>query len=157
MHLISGSIILGFLRLCFILLFFYYLNRKFVNRSESNNIIEFIAHHWFRYGSIVAIMLFVTVQLSIYNLFNCLIILTLIVTADLIGMKNLSRFRDYVNEKLDSGLFALLKSIELRQPKFAWLKITRSKSSRIRGYYIFTLIAILAVITFGSRYYFIKY
>ncbi len=148
---------MGFIRLAFILLFFFYLNKKFVNKSDSNNLLEFIVHHWFRYGSFIGIMLFVTVQLSLYNLFNCMIILILIMTIDMIGLKNLQNFRAYFKNAAAKNLHAILKTIELRRPKFAWLRLRKKSQSRSRGYFIFFLVVVLAILIFGSRFYFIRY
>lgn len=157
MELLSSSIVVGFLRLCFILLFFYYLNRKYVNRSESNNFIEFVAHQWFRYGSVIAIMLFVTVQLSIYSLFNCLILLSLIVVADMIGLRNLVRLRSFLHEKAERTLFSLLKKIELRRPMWSWFAPDQQPQPVKNSYYILILVGLIGAIIFGSRYYFIRY
>ena len=155
--LLTSSIVLGFFRLGFILLFFFYLNKKFINRSDSNNLLEFIVHHWFRYGSIIGLLLFVTVQLSIYNLVNCMIILLLIIIIDLVGLKNLRNFKSYFKDAANRNLHAILKTIELRRPKFSWLRLRKKEHTRSRGYFLFFLVIVLTVITFGSRYYFIKY
>lgn len=157
MQLLSSSIVIGFLRLCFIFLLFYYLNRKYVNRSGSNNFLEFLAHHWFRYGSLVIILLFVTVQLSFYNLFNMLVLLTIIVIMDLIGLQNLRRFRAYFRDRVENKMLTLLKKIELRRNMVSWINPNQPPQPVKKGYYILAIVAVLAIITFGSRYFFIQY
>ena len=68
---LTSSILLGFIRLSFIILFLLYLNRKFINVSNSINLLDFIIHNWFLYGSILLVIIFILVQLNAYNLFNC--------------------------------------------------------------------------------------
>lgn len=151
--LLTSSIILGFIRLCFLLLFLFYLNRKLVNQSESNNFLEFLVHQWFKYGSIIGIVIFVTVQLSIYDLLNCMIILLTIILIDYIGVKNLRNIREYLNVSTKKNIHKLLKHIELKRPAISWIAFRKSGN----GLFAILLIVILAIITFGSRFYFFKY
>lgn len=153
----TSSIILGFIRLCFMLLVLFYLNRKLVNPSDSNNFLEFLVNQWFKYGSIIGIIIFVTVQLNIYHLFNCVILLILVIVIDYIGLKNLLRFRSYVDEAARKNLHKILKSIELKRPVRSWFDIKKHSHARSDGYFMFILVTVLAAITFGSRYYFFKY
>ncbi|RZJ30498.1 MAG: hypothetical protein EOO48_04830 [Flavobacterium sp.] len=153
----TSSIILGFIRLCFMLLVLFYFNRKLVNPSDSNNFLEFVVNQWFKYGSIIGIIVFITVQLNIYDLFNCVILLILVIIIDYIGLKNLLRFRRYVKEVSKKNLHNALKSIELNRPVLSWFAVKKRITSTSNGYFMFFLVAALAGITFGSRYYFFKY
>jgi hypothetical protein len=158
---LTSSIISGFIRLCFLLLFLYYLNRKFINRSESNNFLEFAVHHWFKYGSIIGIVIFVTVELNIYDLLNCVIIVLLIVMVDCIGIRNfrnLKAARAYFNTSSQQNFHKFLKHLEIGRSTLSWVGIKKKTNSLApNGYFIFFLIAALAAITFGSRIFFFKY
>lgn len=160
--LLTSSIILGFIRLCFMLLFLFYLNRKFVNRSDSNNFLEFVVHHWFRYGSIISLTIFVTVQLSIYDLLNCIIILILIVGVDYIGIRNFRNFKSiksYFNTAAKKNFHKLIKHVELGRTALSWIGFKKKEDSQFNanGYFIFFLVSLVALVTFISRLYFFKY
>lgn len=154
--ILTSSIILGFIRVCFMLLVLFYMNRKLVNQSDSNNFLEFLVNQWFKYGSLIGIIIFITVQLSIYALFNCVVILAVVIIIDYIGLRNLRKFREYIDESSRKNIYNALKSIELKRPVLAWFSIKRRTSSG-NGWFLFALIVVLAAITFGSRFYFFKY
>lgn len=139
------------------LLFIYYLNRKFVNTSGSNNFLEFMVWQWFRYGTIMGIVIFTTVQLGIYSLINCVIILLLIIAIDYIGLRNLRHPLVYYNETMRKNVSLVLQRIEISYPKTAWFKFKKKKKSKESGLYVLLLIITLSVITFASRVYFFKY
>lgn len=138
------------------LLVLFYMNRKLVNQSDSNNFLEFLVNQWFKYGSLIGIIIFITVQLSIYALFNCVVILAVVIIIDYIGLRNLRKFREYIDESSRKNIYNALKSIELKRPVLAWFSIKRRTSSG-NGWFLFALIVVLAAITFGSRFYFFKY
>jgi hypothetical protein len=154
---ITSSIVVGFLRFSLFLLFLYYLNRKFVNKSDSNNFLEFIIHNWYRYGSITAIVLFLMIQFGIYDLLNLLVILLVIVFLDYAGLKNIRHIKTYIHTGTKNLLRVLIKRVELRRPLWIWLDYKHKKSINGRRYYIFFLCGTLAIITFMARYYFFKY
>jgi hypothetical protein len=139
------------------LLVLFYLNKKLVNPSDSNNFLEFVVNQWFKYGSIIGILIFVTVQLNAYALINCVIILIFIIIVDYIGLKNLRRFREYIDESSRRNIHKMLKSIELNRPVLSWFAIKTKGGSTGNGWFMFFLIVVLAAITFGSRFYFFKY
>lgn len=159
--LLTSSIILGFIRLWFLLLFMFYLNRKFVNQSDSNTFLEFLVRQWFKYGSIITIIIFVTVQLSIYDLLNCIILLLIIILIDYIGIKKLRHFRAYFDRSTKKTIQKLLKNIELKKPVSTWFGLHKDESlaptKKRNPWYVFLLILIITAITFGSRLYFFKY
>lgn len=154
---LTSSILWGFIRLCFMLLFIYYLNRKFVNRSGANNFLEFLVWQWFRYGTIMGIVIFATVQLSVYSLVNCVIILIAIITVDYIGLKNLRHPIRYYNETVRKNVSLMLQRIEIKYPTAAWFRFKKKKKHKESGWYVLLLVIALSVITFASRVYFFKY
>lgn len=156
MILFSSSIILGFLRLALLFLFLFYLNKKFINGAASNNFLEFFVHHWFKYGSIVCILLFVTVQMGIYNMLNCLFILCLIVFMDVISLSNVRHFPTWFAATTKKYTHKLLRNIDLKTGLYEWIA-PKKKEGRGAGWYIFIVIAVVAGITFGSRFYFFRY
>lgn len=138
------------------LLVLFYLNRRLVNSSGNNNFLEFLVNQWFKYGSLIGIIVFVTVQLSIYSLVNCMILLLIVIVVDFVGLRNIKRFRDYIDDASRRNLYNALKSIELKRPVLSWFALRRNPERR-KSWFIFVLIVILAAITFGSRYYFFTY
>ena len=155
--LFTSSIIIGFVRLSLLLLFLFYLNRRFINTSESNNFLEFLVHQWFKYGSIIGIMLFVTVQLSIYDFLECMIILLLIISVDIIGFNNILNFRDYFERFSKKYILKILKYIDNKESPLALIALKNKDSNRGNGYFIFFIVTIIAAAAFGSRYYLFKY
>lgn len=139
------------------LLVLFYFNRRLVNPSDSNNFLEFLVNQWFKYGSIIGIIIFLTVQLSIYSLINCVILLIFIIIVDYIGLKNLRRFRGYIDESARKNIYKTLKSIELNRPTASWFTIKRKTTNNTNGWFLFFLVVVLASITYGSRFYFFKY
>ncbi|RZJ35020.1 MAG: hypothetical protein EOO51_06960 [Flavobacterium sp.] len=156
MIIFSSSIILGFIRLALLFLFLFYLNKKFINGSASNNFLEFFVHHWFKYGSIVCMLLFVTVQLGFYSMLNCLFILSLIVFMDVIGLNNVRHFPTWFSTTSKKYTQKLLRNIETKRSLIDWVAPKR-KEGRGAGWYIFILLVVVAGITFGSRFYFFRY
>ncbi len=157
MMLLTSSIVTGFVRLCLLLMFLYYLNRKFVNKSDSNNFLEFIVHHWFRYGAIIGILLFITVQLDAYDLLNCLALLSLVIAVDIIGFRRLKNFRSFADTTVRKHLQAVVKRIENRKSLLHWLGFRRKRDQGITRYFLFILIGILAGAAFASRFYFLRF
>lgn len=155
--ILTSSIILGFVRVCFMLLVLFYFNRKLVNRSDSNNFLEFLVNQWFKYGSMIGIIVFITVQLSIYSLINCVLILSVVIVIDFIGLRNLKRFKEFTDESSRKNLYNTLKSIELKRPLKSWVGVRQRTTSGSSGWFLFVLVMIVAAVTFGSRYYFFRY
>ncbi|HQA74126.1 MAG: hypothetical protein R2805_07220 [Flavobacterium sp.] len=153
----SVTIALGFVRLCLLVLVLFYLNRKFVNYRKPENIFDFIANQWFKYGSILVILLFTLVQLRIYNLFNTLIIFFFIIVIDYIGMKKLKKALTFSSKKVRKKTFELIKNIELKKDWSYYLTTKTDKSVRKQRLWLMVLLFILGFVTFFSRYYFTKY
>lgn len=157
MMFLTSSILMGFIRLCFILLFLFYLNRKFVNVSKHVHFMDFIVLNWFRYAAMLIITLFVLVEASAYNLFNCFFIFTLILGVDIIGIENLKTPRVYFREHIKTGLLTFLRNVENEKSFWFWFSVNRNKKKKDSNMLILIITIILGVTTFLSRYYFIIY
>jgi len=159
MMFLTSSILLGFIRLCFIILFLFYLNRKFVNVSRHLSFLDFIICNWFRYGSITLLVIFSLIQLNAYNLFNCLFVMLIITVVDGMGIKNLRNLRQYFHAQIKDALLNFLKDVETNKTFWSWFALDRDqrKTKRQRNNFILVLTVIIGGITFLSRYYFILY
>ena len=155
--LLTNSMLLGFTRLCLLVLLLFYLNRKWVNQSNSSDFVAFITFQWFHYGSITGLVIFATIMMGIYNLINCILILLTIITIDSIGFRNFKNLKSVVKIKVKSILHQLLKGIENKQPLFSYLGFTNKSEVQTNSYFLFFLIVVWTVITFISRYNFFKY
>ena len=159
MMFLTSSILLGFIRLCFIILFLFYLNRKFINVKNQINLLDFIIINWFRYGSILLLTILVLVELNAYNLFNCFFIFFIFIVIDSIGIENIIRPRAYFNVHIKATLLGFLRNIENKKSFWFWFSINPFKKTK-KGYnnvLILILTMLLGGITFMSRYYFIIY
>lgn len=155
---LTSSILLGFIRLGFIILFLFYLNRKFVNVKRPLSFLDFITNNWFRYGSAVLIIVFILVQLNAYNLFNVFFLSLLIICIDLIGIENLKRPRQYFSLHIKASLLQLLRNIEEKKSFWYWISISGKKKSKKKSNTLLLFLTIfIGGITFISRYYFIRY
>lgn len=150
------SIVVGFFRLCLLILFLYYMNRKLVNTSRSNNFLDFVIRLWFKYGSIAGLVIFGSIQLNIYNLLNVLIILVIVVVIDFIGFNNFFHLRRYIETESKAQVKQILRDIERKRPFSSWVGLSR-RSKNKQNIFLFAVVAVLSVITFGSRFYFFKY
>lgn len=153
----TSSILFGFLRLCGIILFLFYLHRKFVNVKRHVNFLDFIVTNWFRYSSILIVMIFILVQLNAYNLFNCLVIFSLIIIIDIIGIKNLANPRNYFNTQIKNSLLLFLRNIENKKSFWFWFSFDTSNKEKNNNIFILILTIFIGAVTFASRYYFIIY
>lgn len=150
------SIVLGFMRICLLILFLYYMNRKFINPAKSNNFLDFLVRNWFKYGSIVGLVIFGTIQLGIYNLINCLVILGVIVVIDIIGFDNFFHLKKYVESNTKSQVQSILRDIERKRPAKSWLALAQRSHNR-ENRFLFAIVVLLSFITFGTRFFFFKY
>ena len=154
---LSNSIVLGFLRFFVLFLFLYLINKKWINKSPSNNFVEFVVLQWFKYGAILGIIIFVTVQLNIFDLLNTLFILILLITIELIGIQNLKNPFIYFNLKIKNILIKRLKKIELSTTLKSWFSIKKKENDYLNHYFQYFLIGLGIVVTLIARFYFLKY
>jgi hypothetical protein len=159
MMFLTSSILLGFIRLSFIILFLFYLNRKFVNVSRHVNFLEFIIRNWFRYAAVILIIIFSLVQLNAYNLFNTMFLLLIILGIDIIGIENLKRPREFFNIHIKATLLGFLRNVENKRSFWFWFALDNSRKRKKTGRntLLLVLTIIIGAVTFLSRYYFIIY
>ena len=158
MMFLTSSILMGFIRLCFILLFLFYLNRKFVNVSRHVHFLDFIIINWFRYATVLIITIFALVELDAYNLFNCFFVFTLFMAIDIIGIENLKRPKEYFRTHIKTGLLTFLRNIENKKSFWFWFSLDRTKKKKKNhNTFILIITIVIGVTTFLSRYYFIIY
>lgn len=155
---LTSSILLGFIRLCFILLFLFYLNRKFVNVKNHIHFLDFLVINWFRYASVMVISIFALVELNAYNLFNCFFIFAILIVIDIVGLENLKKPRHYFSTHIKKSLLTLLRNIENKKSFWFWFSFDRSnREKHTHNTFILILTIVIGGITFLSRYYFIIY
>ena len=155
--LITSSILFGFIRLTLLLLFLFYLNRKWVNGSVSNTFLSFLVQQWFKFGSYIGIVIFVTIQLGIYDLFNCLLLFALIIALESIGFKNLRICKSFFDRKVKSITHKILKGIELNKIDYSWSVLKKKIWIQQNNMILVVLLFIITLLTFISRIYFFKY
>ena len=153
----STTIALGFVRLCLLVLALFYLNRKFVNYHKPENIFDFIANQWFKYGSLLTILIFILVQLGIYNLFNVIIIFLVFIFIDYVGLRLIKKSLAFSSNKIKYKTFELIKNVELNKNWSFYISTKTKSKTRNKRIWILALLIVLGFITFFSRYYFTKY
>ena len=156
MMFLTSSILLGFVRLCFIILFLFYLNKKFINAKKQVSFLDFIVINWFRYGSVLVVLIFTLIELNAYNLFNCFFVFTLLLFFDVIGIENLKRPRAFFNTHIKNALLTFLRNIENEKSFWHWFSL-KSKKFKKKNITLLILTIIVGGITFVSRYYFVIY
>lgn len=155
--ILSSSILVGFIRLVFLLMFLYYCNNKLVKREYSHNLIQFIVNEWFKYGSLSLVVVFVLIQLSVYSLINFVLIMLFIILIDVVGIKNFKNPVRYFKEASKSRFFEFLKDNENRKPLRELIRLERPKKLKDDRVFIFYATLILIVLAFVGRYYFYSY
>lgn len=157
MMFLTSSILMGFIRLCCILLFLFYLNRKFVNVQKHVHFMDFIVMNWFRYACVLVVLIFLLVQINAYNLFNCLFVIVLLMAYDIIGFKNLRKPKAFFRTHIRAILLTFLRNIEEKKSLWYWFHLDRTKQKKDNNTFILILTILIGGITFLSRYYFIIY
>ena len=139
------------------ILFLFYINRKFISYSKSVNYFDFIAKQWFKYGSLIVLLIFGLIQLGIYNLLNVTVILTVVIFIDYFGIKKIPQSINIISQKVKRNIFELIRNIELKKP-IAFFVSTRSnpEERNNRLWYLF-LLSTLGIVAFYSRYMFYQF
>lgn len=145
------------MRLCLMILFLFYMNRKFISYSKSVNYFDFIAKQWFKYGSLIVLLIFGLIQLGIYNLLNVVAILVGVIFIDYFGIKKIPQSINIISQKVKRNIFELIQNIEMKKP-IAFFVFTRSnpEERNKRLWYLF-LLSTLGVVAFYSRYIFYQF
>jgi hypothetical protein len=157
MMFLTSSILMGFIRLCCILLFLFYLNRKFVNVTRHVHFMDFIVFNWFRYASVLVSVIFILVEVNAYNLFNCFFVFVLLMAFDIIGYENLKNPKRYFRTHIRNGLLSFLRNVENKRSFWDWFSLDRTKMKKDNNNFILILTILIGGITFLSRYYFVIY
>ena len=155
--ILSSSILLGFIRLVFLLLFLYYCNNKLVKREDSHSLLQFIVNEWFKYGSLSLLVVFVLIQLSVYSLINYLLIMLLLILIDVVGIKNFKNPIRYFKDISKSRFFEFLKDNENKKPIKELIRLEKPKKITDDRVFIFYATLFLIVAAFIGRYYFYVY
>ncbi len=157
MMFLTSSILIGFLRFCFIILFLFYWNGKIRSNKKPVHFLNFIILNWFKYGSILILLIFILVQINAYDLFNCFVFLGLIISFDVIGFENIKNIPTILNLKFKTSLLEFLKNIEDKKKLQLWLFPLQTAENKRSNSLILILTCLIISITFISRYYFILY
>ncbi len=155
--ILSSSILVGFIRLVFLLMFLYYCNNKLVKREYSHNLLQFIVNEWFKYGSLSLVVVFVLIQFSVYSLINYVLIMSFIIVVDVVGIKNFKNPVRYFKDVAKSRFFEFLKNSENRKSVRELLRLERPKKIKDDRIFIFYAVLILIITAFVGRYYFYIY
>lgn len=155
--IIPSYIIIGFVRLCLMLLFLFYMNRKFISYSKSVNYFDFIAKQWFKYGSLTILLIFGLVQLGIYNLMNTIIILVGVIIVDYFGVKKIFQSINIVAFKVKKNIFELIKNIELKKNIRFYLTTRSNPEERNKRLWYLFLLSTIGIVAFYSRYLFYQF
>ncbi len=156
MIFLTSSIVAGFIRLVLIILFLYFLKTKFVKHNKNSNFLDFVMVIWFRYGSLILILIFVLVLLKAFNIFNIFLFLMLTISADLIGIRNLKTPIAYFNTTINRKFFSVLKKIENKKNVASYFVQRKPTTVSNKNASLLLFITIfMVVLTFISRYYFI--
>ncbi len=152
--ILSSSIIIGFIRLCLMILFLYYLNRKLLNNQNSKNYSEFIVNQWFKYGSLTIVLVFILVELNIYNLFNTIFLLLVFICIDYFGIKNFIKPIAFSSKKIKKKFLLFLKNVELKSTVSSFFKTKSNPKERTNNIWQLMLLIFLGSLTFISRFFF---
>lgn len=158
MVLLTSSLIIGFIRLCLIVLFVYYLYKKLL-RFSPLNFLDFIVQNWFRFGTAYIVVALILTQLNAYNLFNCFYVFIFLISIDVIGLKNIRQLKHYFGTNVKIVFLQALRSVEQRKPLKQWITLhdPLQEDEKQHNKLVFMLVVVLAVFTFLSRYFYINY
>ncbi|MFN3639356.1 MAG: hypothetical protein ACK4UK_00415, partial [Flavobacterium sp.] len=153
----ESSIIVGFVRLCLMVLVLYYLNSLLVRKTPSQTLLQFLVNQWFKYGSVSMILLFALIEIGIYNLINFLLVLFLVIIIDYIGFENCKRPLKFI-KTITSDLFhKIIVLVDEKKSIRTLFKVDINIENSKEKVFIFWLIIILIPLAFIGRFYFYTY
>lgn len=155
--ILSSSILVGFIRLVFLLMFLYYCNNKIVKREYSHNLLQFIVNEWFKYGSLSLVIVFILIQFSVYSLINYVLIMMLVILVDVVGIKNFKNPVRYFKDMAKSRFFEFLKDTENKKTIRELVQLEKPKKLKDDRVFIFYITIVLILAAFIGRYYFYIY
>lgn len=155
--IVSTSIILGIVRLCLIVMLLFYMNQRFVgSRDKDQGLLDFIVQHLVKYGSYIVIIVFIEVQLRIYDFFNTLFFLLLIACLEIFGLKRLlSPSKLVLSTKKKS--YTILKDLEENKLGFKYFLPKFSREKKINLFWEIVIIILLILITISGRLFFLNH
>ena len=151
--LFRTSIVYGFVRLCLLVFFIFFVNKKVFSRFKTQNFLDFIILKWFKYGTILLVLVFIMIQLGVYNFLNLLFLLSLLLLFDYIGIKNIKRPKKYITQKLNLHALEVLKNIENKKSLSFWLRLDKESSLQRKDVRFIAIIAGLVLLQFFVKYY----
>ena len=151
--LFRTSIVYGFIRLCLLVFFIFFINKKVFSRFKTQNLVDFIVTKWFKYGTILLVLVFIMIQLGVYNFLNLLFLLSLLLLLDYIGIKNIQRPKKYITHKLNIHALEVLKNIENKKSLAFWLRLDKDNSLRKKDMQFIAIIVGLVTLQFFVKYY----
>jgi len=153
----ENYILIGFIRLCLMVLVLYYMNSLIVRKPNTHTLLQFIVNEWFKYGSISLILLFVLIEIEIYSLINFVLIMSLIITIDFIGFRNLKNPIKHIHTLTNKLFHSIIVTIDEKKPLRNLFKLENTEEFTKDRVFIFWLILVLIGLAFTGRYFFYEY
>jgi len=147
------SILVGPVRLMVLCLFIFFLNKYVIKYVKEKNIIDYVVNRWVKYSCSAILIVFILVQLNIYDTFNTLLILAIIIAYKFLKFNGFSNFFSHLKKMESSILLYSLKKIEQGKLTFIKYNQTLKKPKGLPFYFI----AIIGLVVFISRIFFYKY
>lgn len=154
---ISSTILFGFLRFSLLIISIFLINKKWINKTSTTTFLDFIVFQWFKYGSALGMLLFITVQLEIYDLLNCLILLSVLLSIEAIGIKNLSNPIVYFEFKIKKLLHKVIHRIGVQKEKPPRVIPSKKQSINLEKVLSLFSVATCVIASFSILYYFIRF
>jgi hypothetical protein len=118
---------------------------------------DFLITNWYRYASILLIVIFILVEADAYNLFNCFFIFGVLIGIDVIGFENLKNLKHFFRTHIRTSLLTFLRNIENKKSFWFWFSLDKNKVKNDSNNLILIVTILIGIVTFLSRYYFIIY
>ncbi|MFN8325193.1 MAG: hypothetical protein U0T80_05480 [Flavobacteriaceae bacterium] len=155
--IVSASIILGIVRLCLIVLLLFYFNQRiFGAKDKEQGLLDFIVQHLVKYGSYIVIIVFIEVQLRIYDFFNTLFFLLLVACFEIFGLKRLISPAKLVLATRKKS-YTILRDLEEKKLGFSYFLPKFSKEKKINLIWEIVIITLLILITISGRLFFLSH
>lgn len=155
--IVSASIILGIVRLCLIVLLLFYFNQRiFGAKDKEQGLLDFIVQHLVKYGSYIVIIVFIEVQLRIYDFFNTLFFLLLVACFEIFGLKRLISPAKLVLATRKKS-YTILRDLEEKKLGFSYFLPKFSKEKKVNLIWEIVIITLLILITISGRLFFLSH
>ncbi len=155
--IVSTSIILGIVRLCLIVLLLFYFNQRiFGAKDKEQGLLDFIVQHLVKYGSYIVIIVFIEVQLRIYDFFNTLFFLLLVACFEIFGLKRLISPAKLVLATRKKS-YTILRDLEEKKLGFSYFLPKFSKEKKVNLIWEIVIITLLILITISGRLFFLSH